>query len=132
MLTSQPRPLPDRLQDHANKLGFAMPVASIAGEVATQLKVSPATIASGELLIRDPKLFESFQGIHDKAVVAEMEAYGVFDACDKQNVPVIVVRGISDYGDKTKDNTFHKVASEAAAIVTLDYATHGWSRRPAI
>lgn len=124
--------LPDRLQDHANKLGFAMPVASIAGEVAAQLKVSPATIASGELLIRDPKLFESFQGIHDKAVVAEMEAYGVFDACDKQNVPVIVVRGISDYGDKTKDNTFHKVASEAAAIVTLDYAIHGWSRRPAL
>lgn len=124
--------LPDRLQDHANKLGFAMPVASIAGEVAAQLKVSPATIASGELLIRDSKLFESFQGIHDKAVVAEMEAYGVFDACDKQNVPVIVVRGISDYGDKTKDNTFHKVASEAAAIVTLDYAIHGWSRRPAL
>lgn len=123
--------LSDRLQDHANKLGFAMPVASIAGEVADQLKVSPATIASGELLIRDPKLFESFQGIHDKAVVAEMEAYGVFDACDKQKVPVIVVRGISDYGDTTKDNTFHKVASEAAAIVTLDYATHGWSRRQA-
>lgn len=93
--------------------------------------VSPATIASGELLIRDRKLFEGFQGLHDKAVVAEMEAYGVFDACDKQNVPVLVVRGISDYGDTTKDNTFHKVASEAAAIVTLDYATYGWSRRPA-
>ena len=121
--------LPDRLQEHANKLGFAMPAESKAGEVAAHLKVSPATIASGELLIRDPKLFESFQGLHDKAVVAEMEAYGVFDACEKQNVPVLVIRGISDYGDKSKDNTFHKVASEAAAIVTLDYASHGWSRR---
>ncbi|MCS7876186.1 purine phosphorylase [Pseudomonas aeruginosa] len=123
--------LPDRLQEHANKLGFAMPTESKAGEVAARLMVSPATIASGELLIRDRKLFEGFQGLHDKAVVAEMEAYGVFDACDKQNVPVLVVRGISDYGDTTKDNTFHKVASEAAAIVTLDYATYGWSRRPA-
>lgn len=121
--------LPDRLQQRANEIGFSMPTESKAGDIATHLKVSPATIASGELLIRDPKLFESFQELHDKAVVAEMEAYGVFDACEKQNVPVLIVRGISDYGDKSKDNTFHKVASEAAAIVTLDYAIHGWSRR---
>lgn len=124
--------LPDRLQEHANKLGFAMPTESKAGEVAAHLKVSPATIASGELLIRDRKLFEGFQGLHDKAVVAEMEAYGVFDACDKQNIPVLVVRGISDYGDTSKDNTFHKVASEAAAIVTFDYAVHGWTRKMAL
>lgn len=121
--------LPDRLQERAEKLGFAIPVESPAGEVAARLMVSPATIASGELLIRDPEVFEGFQGIHEKALVAEMEAYGVFDACEKQNVPVLVIRGISDYGDTTKDNTFHKVASEAAAIVTLDYATHGWSRK---
>lgn len=124
--------LPDRLQERAEKLGFAIPVESQAGEVAAKLMVSPATIASGELLIRDPEVFEGFQGIHEKAVVAEMEAYGVFDACEKQNVPVLVVRGISDYGDTTKDNTFHKVASEAAAIVTLDYATHGWTRKLAL
>ncbi|MEX5535581.1 5'-methylthioadenosine/S-adenosylhomocysteine nucleosidase [Pseudomonas syringae] len=124
--------LPERLQERAEKLGFAIPVESQAGEVAAKLMVSPATIASGELLIRDPVVFEGFQGIHEKAVVAEMEAYGVFDACEKQNVPVLVVRGISDYGDTTKDNTFHKVASEAAAIVTLDYATHGWTRKLAL
>jgi len=120
--------LSDRLQEHAEKLDFTIPLESSAGDVAARLKVSPATIASGELLIRDPKLFESFEGIHEKALVAEMEAYGIFDACEKQNVPVLVVRGISDYGDKTKDNTFHRVASEAAAIVTFDYAIHGWSR----
>jgi nucleoside phosphorylase len=124
--------LPERLQERAEKLGFAIPVESQAGEVAAKLMVSPATIASGELLIRDPVVFDCFQGIHEKAVVAEMEAYGVFDACEKQNVPVLVVRGISDYGDTTKDNTFHKVASEAAAIVTLDYATYGWTRKLAL
>ncbi|WP_339473577.1 hypothetical protein [Pseudomonas fluorescens] len=61
-----------------------------------------------------------------------MEAFGVFDACEKQNVPVLVVRGISDYGDTSKDNTFHKIASEAAAIVTFDYAVHGWTRKLAL
>jgi nucleoside phosphorylase len=123
--------LSDRLQERAEKLDFAIPASSQAGSVAAKLTVSPATIASGEMLIRDPDLFESFRGIHDKACVAEMEAYGVIDACEKQNVPALVIRGISDFGDKSKDNTFHQVASEAAAIVTLDYVTHGWSRRNA-
>ncbi|MCF5736512.1 purine phosphorylase [Pseudomonas syringae] len=124
--------LPTRLLERADQLGFSMPPESKAGEVAARLMVSPATIASGELLIRDPEVFEDFQRIHEKALVAEMEAYGVFDACDKQEVPVLVVRGISDYGDITKDNAFHKIASEAAAIVTFDYAVHGWTRRLAL
>lgn len=53
----------------------------------------------------------------------------MFDACKKQNVPVLVIRRISYCGDITKDNTFHKVASEAVAIVTLYYAIHGCSRK---
>ncbi|KPG95939.1 purine phosphorylase [Pseudomonas sp. RIT-PI-q] len=120
--------LSERLQERATTLGFTMPVESPAGEVASKLKVSPATIASGEKLIRDPELFASLRSQHDKVCVAEMEAYGVVDACEKQNVPALVIRGISDFGDSSKDNTFHKVASEAAAIVAIDYITHGWSR----
>lgn len=120
--------LSDRLQAQADELGFSMPAKSKAGKVSARLAVSPATIASGELLIRDPELFKSFRDLHDKACVAEMEAHGVYDACNKQQVPVLVIRGISDFGDSSKDNTFHRVASEAAAIVTKDYATYGWSR----
>lgn len=48
-----------------------------------------------------------------------MEACGVVDACEKQNVPVLVFRGISDFGDE-KEDLFHKVASDAAAIVVVD------------
>ena len=120
--------LPARLQERAITLGFTMPSESPAGEVTSRLTVSPATIASGEKLIRDPELLAGLRLQHDKVCVAEMEAYGVVDACDKQNVPALVIRGISDFGDSSKDSTFHKVASEAAAIVAIDYLTHGWSR----
>lgn len=119
--------LPERLQEKAAALGFVMPSESKSGDVAVRLMVSPATIASGELLIRDPEVFAGLKMLHDKVCVAEMEAYGVVDACNKQNVPALVIRGISDYGDSSKDNTFHKVASEAAAIVAIDYLTYGWS-----
>lgn len=119
--------LPQRLQNQADALNFVIPPDSKAGEVAARVMVSPATIASGEKLIRDPDLFASFKSQHDKACVAEMEAYGVVDACEKQNVPALVVRGISDFGDSSKDDVFHDVASKAAAIVSVDYLLHGWS-----
>lgn len=122
------RLLSKRLQERAMALGFTMPTESPAGEVASNLIVSPATIASGEKLIRDPEQFERLRSQHDKVCVAEMEAYGVVDACDKQGVPALVIRGISDFGDSSKDNTFHRLASEVAAIVSIDYLTHGWSR----
>ncbi|AQS85926.1 MAG: hypothetical protein ABF876_09885 [Acetobacter aceti] len=120
--------LSERLQQQATTLGFAIPKESNAGEVAASLMVSPATIASGELLVRDPNFFSSLRTLHDKVCVAEMEAYGVIDACQKQEVPALIIRGISDFGDSSKDNTFHKVASEAAAIVALDYVVYGWRR----
>lgn len=120
--------LSDRLQERAKALGVSMPKESAAGEVAPKFKASTATIVSGEKLIRDSEFFARLRQIHDKACVAEMEAYGVVDACEKQNVPVLVVRGISDFGDDKKDDLFHKVASDAAAIVVVDYIIHGWSR----
>lgn len=117
-----------RLSERGQTMGFEMPASSQAGNVAAGITVSPATIASGELLIRDPALQQSFRALHDKAYVAEMEAYGVFDACEKQRVPALIVRGISDFGDGDKDDAFHTIASVAAAIITIDYLIHGWIR----
>ncbi|MDW9206890.1 hypothetical protein SE955_21675 [Escherichia coli] len=117
-----------RLGERAQAIGLEMPENSQAGDVAAGIIVSSATIASGELLIRDPALLERFRSLHDKACVAEMEAYGVFDACEKQGVPALIVRGISDFGDSTKDDAFHSIASVAAAIITADYLQHGWIR----
>lgn len=120
--------LSNRLQIRAETLGVSLPKESPAGDVAPKFKASTATIVSGEKLIRDSEFFSRLKQIHDKACVAEMEAYGVVDACEKQNVPVLVVRGISDFGDDKKDDLFHRVASDAAAIVVVDYIIHGWSR----
>ena len=33
--------------------------------------------------------------------------------------------GISDFGDQTKDNTFHELAAKAAAAVTVDFVASG-------
>lgn len=117
-----------RLSNLAQSFGLEIPASSQAGNVSRGLTVSLATIASGELLMKDPDLMESLRTLHDKAHVVEMEAYGVFDACEKHSIPALIVRGISDYGDGTKDDTFHAIASLAAAIISLDFITNGWVR----
>ncbi|HYO71315.1 MAG TPA: AAA family ATPase [Archangium sp.] len=84
------------------------------------------TIASGEKLLRDPdKLREVRRDNHGRVEVGEMEAAGLVEACWLANVPWLVIRGISDFGDELKDDTFHGLASRAAAAVMADFIAHG-------
>lgn len=61
-------------------------------------------IASGEKVMGDGKL-EELNKEHDKIRAGEMEGYGFAQACKQHRPPTpwLVIRGISDYGDKTKD-----------------------------
>ena len=105
--------------------GIVMPELADTGPVAVDVMPRPATIASGELLLRDPDKFRALRDLHGKVEVGEMEGAGVFAACAQQDVPVLVVRGISDFGDTQKDNRFHDIAAKAAAVVTADYVAYG-------
>lgn len=117
--------LTQRLAAKAAALDFVLPARSRAGSVSKALKPGLATIASGEQLLRDPEKFRMLRELHGKTESAEMEAAGIFDACAQHDVPVLVVRGISDFGDSRKDNSFHAIAAKAAAIVSADYIANG-------
>ena len=64
----------------------------------------PAWIASGEKVLADGRL-SILNAKHDKIRAGEMEGYGFAVACasHRPQIPWLVVRGISDYGDATKD-----------------------------
>lgn len=116
-----------RLEQAYAEAGVVLPQTTEAGPVAIDLMPRPATVASGEVLLRDPQKFYALRELHGKTEVGEMEGAGVFAACAQQDVPVLVVRGISDFGDSRKDNRFHDLAARAAAVVTADYIAHGLS-----
>ena len=80
-----------------------------------------ATVGSGEKLIRDPERFRALRDLHGKLEVAELEAEGVANACERAGIPFVVVRGISDFGDERKDDRFHELAAKAAAVVARDF-----------
>ncbi len=120
--------LSDRLQERAKALGVSLPKEFAAGEVAPKFKASTATIVSGEKLIRDSEFFARLRQIHDKACVAEMEAYGVVVPARNKTFRSWSSEDSAISATTKKDDLFHNVASDAAAIVVVDYIIHGWSR----
>lgn len=126
------RPDSSRLNARFRDLGGEIPVAPTGKEgefrnhVASTITMRAATLASGEKLLRDPaKLRAVRQEQHGKVEVGEMEAAGLVAACRRANIPWLVIRGISDFGDQFKDDRFHHFASRAAAVVLADFLAHG-------
>lgn len=107
--------------------GLHLPQSSVAGDVSKDVMPKPATIASGEKLLRDPNKFTQLRELHGKVEAAEMEAAGIFTACFQSGVDALIIRGISDFGDSTKDSQFHELAAKAAAIVAADMVAYGLS-----
>lgn len=117
--------LESRLMESYKALGIEFPDYVEAGPVAEGVIPKTATVASGEKLLRDPDKFLGMRELHGKIEVAEMEGAGLFAACANFGKPVLMIRGISDFGDSKKDNRFHLLAAKAAAAVTVDYIANG-------
>lgn len=117
--------LESRLTESYKTLGIEFPDHVEAGPVAQGVIPKTATIASGEKLLRDPEMFLGMRELHGKIEIAEMEGAGLFAACTNFGKPVLMVRGVSDFGDSKKDNRFHLLAAQAAAAVTVDYIANG-------
>jgi nucleoside phosphorylase len=117
--------LKSRLTESYKALAIEFPDHAEAGPVAQDIIPKTATVASGEKLLRDPDKFLAMRELHGKVEVAEMEGTGLFAACANFDKPVLMVRGISDFGDLKKDNRFHLLAAKAAAAVTIDFIANG-------
>lgn len=121
---SDVRSVSSRLARAARAVGLVLPPDSEFGAVTSEFVPRLATLAAGEKLLRDPDKFRAFRSLHGKVEVAEMEAAGVANACQRRGVPYVIIRGISDFGDDKKDDRFHRIAAAAASIVAADFIRH--------
>lgn len=117
--------LRNRLSDIYKILNITFPEQVGANPVAKDFLPKTSTVGSGEKLMRDPEKFKSLRELNGKTEVVDMEGAGVFAACANHEKPIMMFRGISDFGDSTKNNKFHKLAAKAAAAVTVDYIANG-------
>lgn len=63
-----------------------------------------ATLVASERLIADGSMTFIRTQYHDKAVALDMESSGFAQACQSENIPWIVFRGISDFADPDSKN----------------------------
>jgi nucleoside phosphorylase len=94
--------------------------------VAKAPALHQSAIASGEKLIRDSTFLRGLsESGHGRLVGAEMEGSGFAQACTDYGVPWLVVRGVSDFGDKFKSDDFHAYASATASVTAADVLRFG-------
>lgn len=91
-------------------------------EEADKLERYPRTIngciASANLVVKKGELRDEIEKKH-KAIAIEMEGSGIADAARYTNVGFIVIRGVCDYADSLKDDTWHNYAAVVAASYTV-------------
>lgn len=117
--------LKQRLITSYENLNIVFPKEAEEGAVTKDILPKTTTVGSGEKLIRDPDKFKALRELNGRTEVVEMEGHGVFAACDTHRKDVLMIRGISDFGDGTKNNDFHHLAAAAAAAVTVDFIAYG-------
>lgn len=82
--------------------------------IPNQPKIFVGPIASGNTLLKNPLKRDQLREVFGVKAV-EMEGSGTADATWDQDVGYLVVRGICDYCDSRKNDTWHRYAALVAA-----------------
>ncbi|WP_081077733.1 hypothetical protein [Burkholderia stagnalis] len=82
-------------------------------------KVHVATIASGSSVVERAEVFERLKNLQRKTSGLEMEASMIASLADAHHIPWIVVKGVSDFGDRFKDDRYRDFAARASAECLL-------------
>lgn len=82
-----------------------------------------SNIATGNKVIASNEMKERIKEHHGKITAIEMEAGGVVEAAGQLKSPVgiLIIRGISDFGDEDKDDNWHEYSAKSAAKFFFDF-----------
>jgi|GEM_PF-6624072 len=80
-------------------------------------------IASGDTVLNSVDLVQEIRALNRKLMAIDMEAAGMLESLmhHSQDTRTMVVRGISDYGDGTKDDKWQQYASKTASSFTVNF-----------
>lgn len=82
--------------------------------------VHSGSVASG-YKVRADKPFDRIRHAVRSAIAVDMEGSAFYHAMDEEHVPCLFVKGVSDYADTEKDDTFHEYAAEISAIYMVSF-----------
>ncbi|XP_068705028.1 uncharacterized protein [Montipora foliosa] len=136
---NEPRGLIVPLRDKVNKImnhasdGWEPPLLENIEEAKPRMVCGK--MLSGPMLLNSKKERKRLLRSYPDAIAIEMEGEGVFSAAHKLDIQWVIVKGISDYADGTKDSTkdWKPYASMMAAslvshVFSQPKAFEGWPR----
>jgi len=90
------------------------------------IEIHDGSLVSDNILIKDEQFFVKFlTEVDQKCRGAEMEAAGFVRACEvENNLPWVISRGVSDFGDTSKQDTFHELAAKTACLALRELLTN--------
>jgi len=78
-------------------------------------RIHVAPMATGAAVVEDAKIFNRIADTQRKILGLEMEASALGTLGEIHGIPVLVAKGVSDYGDSFKDDRYRHFAARAAA-----------------
>jgi nucleoside phosphorylase len=89
------------------------------------IDILDGSLVSDNVLIRDSQFFDKvITEVDEKCRGAEMEAAGFVRVCEVENTPWIISRGVSDFGDAAKSDTFQVLAAKTACLALRELLTN--------
>lgn len=88
---------------------------------ASPFSVHVAPIATGAAVIEDIDLFDKLSGSMRKVLAVDMESSALGAIGDINEIPVIVAKAVSDFGDTFKDDRYRHFASQASARAIIQF-----------
>lgn len=86
-------------------------------------------VGTGSKVIRDSQIFDYLSIIECRILGIEMEGNAIGAVAEDLGIPMIVIKGVSDYADHTKNNQFHEYAAEASARFLIAFIREHWPPR---
>ncbi len=97
------------------------PDADLGSPADPPFRVHVGSIATGKAVRKDAELFGRLERHVRKTIGVEMEAAAIGHVAAQFHRKAIIVKGVVDYGDLQKDDTFHHFAARASAEVLLRF-----------
>ncbi|MDM8550998.1 tetratricopeptide repeat protein [Desulfobacterales bacterium HSG2] len=86
-----------------------------------ELKVHIGPMGTTGQVQQVPELFSKLERLTYKILGVEMESSAIGIAAEGQNIQMIMVKGVSDYGDLDKNDQFRHYAAEASARFLVEF-----------
>lgn len=105
-------------RQHAEELILLHPITLPA---PPDFKIHVAPVATGAAVSEDESIFPRLADSMRKVLGIEMEASALGALGDVHDIPVVVAKGVSDYGDSFKDDRYREFAARASAELLITF-----------